>query len=208
MTSPRTTRSIRSRNRSSRRILFLFVLGLGLHTTAYAEDSPACRRWLDEVAQEPQHVQKKKANVGSGQAGAVVRPSSDPWEVASLPEAEKMKAIECLLSAENDLRPAAFSGATRFDISQMFAPARVNLAALYAVSYIYSGHYDHAAAVALRGDDASYTDSSGSYVTKPSAIHEAYKAYRAWFVKVRQIGLVKAQRAGVQPLAGTGLRWY
>ena len=111
-------------------------------------------------------------------------------------DTEKVKAIECLLEAENDLRPAAFSGATRFDISQTFAPARVNLAALYAVSYVYSGHYDHAAAVALRGDDASYTDSSGNYVTKASAIHKAYQAYRAWFAKACPMGgLTNAQHA-------------
>lgn len=204
MTSSRTTRSIRS----SRRILALVVVSLGLHAMAYAEDSPTCRQWLERVAQEPKHVQAKGAALGSGPAGTVVGPSSDPWEVATMTETEKLKIIQCLLGAENDLRPAAFSGATRFDISQTFAPARVNLAALYLVSYIYSGHYDHAAAVALRGDDASYTDSSGNYVTKPDAIHKAYQAYRAWFAKVRQIGFAKAQQAGLQPLEGTGLRWY
>jgi len=62
--------------------------------------------------------------------------------------------------------------------------------------------------VALRGEDASYTDSSGNYVTKANAIHKAYKAYREWFTKVRQIGLASAQQSGLQPLAGTGLRWY
>jgi hypothetical protein len=133
---------------------------------------------------------------------------SDPWSVASLSEAKKLQAIECFLTVENDLRPAAFGGAVRFDVSQTFAQPHVNLAALYAISYIYSGRYDHAAAVALRGEDASYTDSSGNYVTKPSAIHKAYKAYREWFTKVRQLGLARAQEAGLQPLEGSGLRWY
>jgi hypothetical protein len=175
---------------------------------AHSEDSPTCRQWLEKVAQAPKHVHAKVAAPEGSPTAAIVGLSSDPWDVASLSEPEKLNAIECLLGAENDLRPAAFSGVTRFDISQTFAPAQVNLAALYAISYIYSGHYDHAAAVALRGDDASHTDSSGNYVTKASAIHKAYKAYRAWFAKARQMGLANAQKSGLQPLEGTGLRWY
>ena len=119
-----------------------------------------------------------------------------------------MEAIECLLGEDNDLRPAAFGGSVRLEVSQTFAIPTANLAALYAISYIYSGHYDHAAAVALRGDDASFTDSNGNYVTKASAIQKAYKAYRAWFVKVREMGLASAQKSGLQPLEGTGLSWY
>jgi hypothetical protein len=94
------------------------------------------------------------------------------------------------------------------DISQTFAPPQVNLAALYAISYVYSGHYDHAGAVALRGDGASTTDSSGNYVTKPAAIRKAYNSYRAWFAKVRQLGLACANEKGLQPLEGSGLTWY
>jgi hypothetical protein len=175
---------------------------------AHAEDSPICRQWLEKVTQAPKDVEARAAVPAGGSTAAIVGFSSDPWDIASISETAKLKAIQCLLGAENDTKTAAFSGANRFDISQTFAPAEVNLAALYAISYIYSGHYDHAAAVALRGEDASYTDSSGNYVTKANAIHKAYKAYREWFTKVRQIGLASAQQSGLQPLAGTGLRWY
>lgn len=133
---------------------------------------------------------------------------TDPWGVASLSEAEKLQAIQCFLTLENDLRPAAFSGAVRFDVSQTFSQPPVNLAALYAISYIYTGRYNHAAAVALRGDDASFTDAAGNYVTKPNAVHEAYRAYRGRFAKVRKLGFARAQEAGLQPLDGSGLRWY
>ena len=203
MISSRTTLSIRSRV-----LLVLLVASLGLQAMAHAEDSPICRQWVERLAQVSNRVQTKMATSEGGSTTAIVSLSSDPWDVASLSEPEKLNAIECLLGAENDLRPAVFSGGTRFDISQTFAPAHVNLAALYAISYIYSGHYNHAAAVALRGDDASHTDSNGNYVTKASAIHKAYKAYRAWFAKVRQMGLASAQKSGLQPLEGTGLRWY
>ena len=204
MTKSLITRIIRS----SKRLLAVFVVSLGLHTMAHAQDSPGCRPWLEKVTEAPNHVQKKGVESGGGSREPSVAPSVDPWNITSLSEEEKLKAIQCFLDAENDLKPAAFSGATRFDVSQTFAPARVNLAALYAISYIYTGHFDHAAAVALRGEDASYTDSSGNYVTRPSAIHEAYRAYRAWFAKVRPIGLGKAKQSGLQPLDGTALRWY
>jgi hypothetical protein len=166
----------------------------------------SCEQWLERVTQGPKHAEAKTTPAsGSGAIGAA---DPDPWGVASLSEAEKLKAIECLLTAENNAKPAAFSGANRFDISQTFAQARVNLAALYAISYIYSGHYDHAAAVALRGENASSTDPKGNYVTKASAIHKAYAAYRSWFAKVRTVGLANARQANMQPLQGTGLSWY
>jgi hypothetical protein len=171
---------------------------------AHAENSPTCRRWIAEVT--------KGGQVGASEAKksptSLLVPESDPWGVASLSEAEKLQAIECFLTLENDNGPAAFGGAVRLDVSQTFAQAHVNLAALYAISYVYSGHYDHAAAVALRGQGASTTNSSGNYVTKPAAIRKAYISYRAWFAKVRQLGLARAQEKGIQPLEGSGLTWY
>lgn len=202
MKSSRTIRGICNRN--AKRLMVLVAANLCVHAAAYAAESRTCHRWLERIVQHSSYPEAK----GSALRSTVSVLSSDPWAVASMGEAEKMKAIQCLLGAENDLRPAAFSGATRPDISQTFAPARVNLAALYAVSYIYTGHYDHAGAVALRGDDASYTDAMGNYVTKERAIHRAYRAYRTWFAKVRQIGLAKSEQLGLRPLHGTGLRWY
>ena len=197
------TRSIRSRIS----MVTLVLIFLGTPSAAFAGNSHACRRWLKRVARGPTPVSEKGATREGG-ADAAVELSHDPWQVASLSEAEKVEAIQCLLGTEDDLRPAAFSGAMRLDTSQTFAPAPVNLAALYAISYIYSGRFDHAAAVALRGENASYTDSSGNYVTKVSATRKAYQAYRTWFAKASKIGFTDAHRAGLQPLDDTGLRWY
>jgi hypothetical protein len=170
---------------------------------AHAEGSPKCRRWIAEVT---------KGDAGGSEAKkgttSLLVPEPDPWGVASLSEAEKLQAIECFLTLENNLEPAAFGGAVRLDVSQTFASPHVNLAALYAISYVYSGHYDHAAAVALRGEGASTTDSSGNYVTKPAAVRKAYISYRAWFAKVRRLGLARSQQQGLQPLEGSGLTWY
>jgi hypothetical protein len=191
---------------SSRLIALFMVVG---YPAARAQNPQrSCERWISWIIA----LEKGAQRSDSSQAKENLKPLSnvqvDPWGIAKLSIAEKMEAIQCLLGEENDLRPAAFGGSVRLEVSQTFAIPPANLAALYAISYFYTGHYNHASAVALRGDDASYIDSGGNYVTKPSAIHKAYLGYNAWFAKVRQIGLAKAQQTGLQPLEGTGLRWY
>lgn len=183
------------------------LLAMGTHAMAHAESSPTCRRWTAEVTQGSKGGQAGASETTKSPISLTV-PESDPWGVASLSDDEKLQAIQCFLRLENDLEPAAFGGAMRFDVSQTFAPPHVNLAALYAISYVYSGRYGHAAAVALRGEGASSTDPSGNYVTKPAAVHKAYKAYRSWFTKVQRLGLAQAQEKGLQPLEGSGLTWY
>ena len=193
------------------RWLFAFVIGnLWACDTAYAKASPACRLWLAKVVHEPKHRPAKTAS-DKGLAAKMAMAgfaAPDPLDIASLTEADKLEAIQCLLGAENDLRPASFSGVTRLDVSQLFAPARANLAALYMISYIYSGRAGHAGAVALRGENAWDRDVHYVYATKQEAVHRAYRAYRLWFARVRPIGLERARREGLQPLDGTGLSWY
>jgi len=195
--------------------LFAVMLAcLWPHDMAYASEAPICGQWLERIVRDSKPVPTKepaptKASVEAEVVALFDSPHQfDPWGVASLTEAEKLNAIQCLLAEEDDLRPGAFSGATRLDVSQLFAPTRANLAALYAISYVYSGRFDHASAIALRGDNASHSDAHHFYVTNPSAVHKAYRAYRIWFSKVRRMGLAGARQAGVQPLGGTGLHWY
>jgi hypothetical protein len=175
---------------------------------AHAENSPTCHRWTAEVTTESPQGGQAGASETTKSSISITVPESDPWGVAALSEAEKLQAIRCFLSLENDLGPAAFGGAMRFDVSQTFARPHVNLAALYAISYVYSGRYGHAAAVALRGKGASSIDSSGNYVTKAAAVRKAYKAYREWFTKVQRLGIARARETGLQPLEGSGLTWY
>ena len=214
MTNSRNAHKFTIRACCIRWVFALVILNLGLQDLAYAErfeDLRTCRQWLDWVAESPYHGATKEEPLLSPEqieANASAFSDPDPWKVAKLTERQKLSAIRCLLGAENDLRPAAFGGVTQLDVSQIFAPVRANLAALFAISYIYNGRYDHADAVALQGDDASYSDSNGFYVTKYSAVHKAYQAHRAWFTKVRRMGLAHAKQAGLQPLDGTGLVWY
>jgi len=133
---------------------------------------------------------------------------SDPDNVKALTDDQTMTAISCLLNLEGKTRPSKMGGATRRDVSQLFATAPINLAALYYISYLYTQNWKHAAAIALRGPSASSNDGHGMYVTRQSAIQAAYEAYRKWFSQVKQNGLAHSRASGLSPLAGTNLEWY
>jgi hypothetical protein len=108
--------------------------------------------------------------------------------------------IECLLALEDNKKRARFSGATRYDVSQLFAPATVDVAALYYVSFLFTQKWDHANAVAI-------VDKEGRINTDES-IKEAFQAYREWFKEVKKLGIYKARESGIEPFAGKNIRWY
>lgn len=117
-----------------------------------------------------------------------------------LSETDTIVAFECLLSARGNSKPARFSGATRPDVSQVLPPASVEIAALYYISYLYTGEWQHASGVALRN--------SRGQINPPHAVSKAYSGYKKWLPRVKQIGLSGARLKGLDPLGGTGLAWY
>ena len=78
--------------------------------------------------------------------------------------------------------------------------ASVEIAALYYISFLYTGLPDHADGIALQGADGS--------LNPPGSVDIAYKAYREWFVQVKIMGLATARNRQLSPLKGTHLRWY
>ena len=90
----------------------------------------------------------------------------------------------------------------------IFSRAPAQLAALYLVSMVYTGRYDHATPVALSRPDAQDLDVTHVYATSDDAIHRAFVAYRAWFAEVQRMGLATAKGNRLDPLGGSGLRWY
>jgi hypothetical protein len=111
-----------------------------------------------------------------------------------------MNGIECLLNSEGNKNKAKFSGATHAYVSQLFEPATVEVAALYYISYLYLQKWDHADAIDLANDNEG--------ADQAETTRRAYKAYRAWYKKVKKIGIVKAREKHLNPLQGTGIRWY
>jgi len=134
---------------------------------------------------------------------------TDPDGVSGLSEQEIVTAMECLLLLENDTSDANFFGPTWAGVSQFFAPAPVNVAALYYISYLYTGNWKHGSAVALRGLGADSSEGPlGLYVTRQEAVHKAYVSYRRWYQQVKSIGLARARQEKLDPLDGTGMWWY
>lgn len=147
------------------------------------------------------------SEIAEMQSRVSVSPEADPDNVKALSAETSLEAIGCLLKLEKNTRESTLPGATRLDISQLIAPPRVNLAALYYISYVYSGNWKHASAIALRGPDCQ-DDKQFFYATRQTCVREAYVAYQDWFAKVQRIGFANAQQRGLQPLAGTDLSWY
>lgn len=125
-------------------------------------------------------------------------------------ESQRLDVIECLLGLEGSTELGTPWGQTRPEVSQLFSKSTpASLSALYMISYVYTGNYRHADAVALRGDGAQGKGEDGFfYVTSSDAVVKAYKSYHRWFDEVRLVGIESAKAAGLDPLKGSGLSWY
>lgn len=108
--------------------------------------------------------------------------------------------IDCLLKLEGNKKEGLFSGATRDNVSQTFPAASVEICALYYASYLFKQDWKHANAIALVGKDGS--------INSDESVKKAFKSYKLWLKKLRQVGLQKAREKKLDPLANSGVRWY
>jgi len=108
--------------------------------------------------------------------------------------------IECLLKLENKKDTSKIGGATRPNVSQTYGLVSVEVAALYYSSYLFTKKWDHASVIALVDDKGS--------VNVDEMVKIAFKYYKAWFKKVKAIGLTEARKQKLDPLKGSGVRWY
>ena len=111
-----------------------------------------------------------------------------------------LSGMKCLLQMEGNKHRAGFSGVTRLDVSQVFDEARADVAALYYVSFMFTRNWQHADAVALVRVNGG--------VSTNEIVKTAYRGYRKWFEEVEKLGLENARNEKLDPLAGTGIRWY
>jgi len=116
-------------------------------------------------------------------------------------EQDVMAGIGCLLRLEGNKSPARFGGALNPGVSQTFDKTTTEVAALFYVSYLFKKKFNHANAVAL-------TDSRTGKVNSPESVKSAFSGYRKWFEKVMAIGLEEARKQELDPLDGTGVKWY
>lgn len=111
-----------------------------------------------------------------------------------------MEGMSCLLQCRGITREAGISGATHYEVSAGLPRATVELAALYYISFLFTGQRTHADGVALWNSDG--------VINPPGSIDTAYEAYERWFRRVQELGLATAREQGLNPLEGTGLAWY
>lgn len=111
-----------------------------------------------------------------------------------------MKGIECLLSLEGNKQEGLFGGATNESVSQIFPKSTIEICALYYISYLFYQDWNHASAVALVGSDGS--------LNSDETVKRAFERYRLWFTKIKKVGLQKARSQRIDPLEGSGMRWY
>lgn len=112
-----------------------------------------------------------------------------------------IEGIECLLKLEGNQSRGAFSGATNFQVSELLPPSTVEICALYYISWLFYENYEHASGVAL-------VDESNLRLNSKKSIMMAYTSYRNWFETVKEIGLEEARKQNLDPLKGSGVRWY
>ena len=112
-----------------------------------------------------------------------------------------MEGIKILLNFEGDKNKANFCGATGYGYNSPEVECEVEVAALFYASYIFYGQdWDYfATGIALVENNRN---------NSPKTIKKAFSSYRKWFKRVKEIGLEEARKQKLDPLAGSGVRWY
>lgn len=107
--------------------------------------------------------------------------------------------IGCLLALEGRKDRGAFANMQPY-VSQLLPYPSVEVCALYYISFIYKQDYLHAGGTALAG--------KGNSLNSDESVKIAFKSYSDWYNKLKQVGLEKARAEKLEPLAGSGVRWY
>jgi hypothetical protein len=113
---------------------------------------------------------------------------------------EIFEAVDCLLKLKGKKYNSNFGGATRADVSQTFGKTSVEVAALYFITYLVHQKWDYA--------DAPFLVNKKQKLNTSKSVNQAYKAYKTWFAKVKEMGLEEARKQNLNPLVNTTIRWY
>lgn len=162
----------------------------------------ACMSFSFMSAQTPRKIKRNPTSCQYWQSKVdeEIQPLEMFQEVDEQDPQTILEGIHCLLNMEGNKHPARFSGATHMAVSQLFPDATADVAALYYISYLYYQRWDHANAIALRGENGT--------LNSPESILIAYESYREWFEKVKRIGLIRAREMKLDPLKDAKVKWY
>ncbi|MCZ2391517.1 MAG: hypothetical protein LC113_10625 [Acidobacteria bacterium] len=122
--------------------------------------------------------------------------------------ANVMTGIECLLKLEGRKDQGVRFGSTPGG-SQRVPIASVEVNALYTISELFYGDDASAGAIALIDVPPQVSGEFDTLVFNSDAtVAKAFRSYRKWFERVKEIGLTQARRSLLDPLANSGVRWY
>lgn len=145
-------------------------------------------------------VMEAKADICKYWQSQVDMETEVDFEVDETDPKNVLVGIDCLLKLEGNKKEGLFSGATKDNISQTFPAVSIEICALYYVSYLFYQDWRHANAVALVGNDGS--------INSDEVVKKAFESYKSWLKKLKKIGLQKARKMKLDPLANSGIKWY
>lgn len=123
-------------------------------------------------------------------------------------EESTIAGIACFLTLEGKKSNGVLYGAKSF-VSQRVPRASIEINALYYISKLFYRGDDFASAVALVGDPVKVCGKYESILFNSNRdVRRAFKSYRKWFKKVKTVGLEEARKQKLDPLDGSGVRWY
>jgi hypothetical protein len=129
-------------------------------------------------------------------------------EIAEQQSKDELQGIRCLLKMEGHEEVGVLYGAKGY-VSQRVPKASVEISAPYQISILFYGNDEFAQAVALTSDPPKQDDSAYSIeFNSRELVKRAFASYRKWFAEVEKIGLEEARAREMDPLAGSGVRWY
>lgn len=172
----------------------------------------SCKTWQAMVDPSVHSTGVRGTHQGSQIESAIAdlqKPNRDPDKVRSLSDDEILRAMSCLLALKGKRGPSRLAGVTNPDISQFAGRASVEVAALYYITYLFKGIFDHADAfVILNNRKSPAKDKMGALLTRLEDVSRAYDCYARWLPKVKKFGLTKARQQHLDPFEGTSLQWY
>ena len=118
-----------------------------------------------------------------------------------IPENEKLAAMECFLQSEGNQFPSRIQMTMSHNGAWLLPPPTIEIAALYYyVTYMFEEKWDHAFGIALwdKKDE----------INPPGAGQEAYRCYREWFGKLKELGFAEVRKQGLGPLDDCSVQWF
>jgi hypothetical protein len=199
--------------KSMKKLLTVLLMSFALQALSAAK-TPDCEKWQSLVVGSVHSMNQVwvlpvKRSPGPLGLQVHVGENQDPYGVRFMNDGQILEGISCLLKLRGRREASRYAGATSMEISQFVGRASVEVMALYYITYLFKGIYDHAFGyVLLDSLQPPLKDEIGALITRDQDAAQAFKCYIRWFKKIKKIGLVAARQRHLDPLAGTSLQWY